>query len=100
MMVVNFKLVFLSARIFVFFGNATAADNAVISLFSISAIICVLCNRAGAPIPIATIIIRDAKYIAKIIAMPKHNQNQNERFIFGIIAHFLRIKKGRKIFFT
>jgi hypothetical protein len=40
-------------------------------------------------------ITRDAKYIAMIIAMQKHNQNQIVRLMLGIIPYFLRIRKRK-----
>lgn len=83
-----------------FLGIDAAADNAVISLFSTSAVMYVLCSFAMVPCPMPIIIIREVKYIAKIMAKPKDNQNQIERLMLGIITYFLIIRKPDKIFFT
>ena len=56
------------------------------SVFFVSAEIEMLRTRAKLPWPVVVIIIRTEKYIAKITATIKYNQNQIERFIDLIIS--------------
>ncbi len=70
----------------VFGGTETAFAIADKFWFFVSECIDILWIYDNLPWPLRVIMVRVAKYIAKIIAKIKHNQNQIERFMRDSIS--------------